>query len=562
MAMAPAPERRVLQEVIFTIGSSLELDEVLGAIARLLSDASGVHACFVYFVEDGGERLVLRAASDPYAHLAGKIALQRGEGLAWWVAERREPAFIRENALADSRVKYIPELEEERFQSLCSVPIIGRAGVIGVISANTEAPREFTDEEVQFLFSSASLLAGAIENARRYERMRSRVRELEDLRQLGETIARAETHEDLLPAVTSWGVRLLRAKSCHLYVLDPSTGVLRLRLSNPPGSGAEASIELWELDRDLPGDGLSDRVTVPLVANNEVLGALVAEGTSEVNLAREVGSQAAVAIKKIDLIERLREKSVVKDFFEQLAGGPALGSHVSGDVEARARRLGCDLAAPHLVLMASAPEDRLERELRLVAPGSLCDRRDDSMRALLRVPPSGETCLVDAIRRVHRKLGKPIFVGVSSLSVGASGIAAGFAEARYALLGTSVLQRAPDVMTYEDLGPYKYLLRMSAEEGSRDGHQDAVARLAEYDRKRSTSLLPTLEQFMRCHGNIIAASEALIVHENTVRQRLRRIEEVSGLDLRREDWLPLEMAVKMWRLREAPGTLRSGASGM
>ena len=86
---------------------------MLEAVVQLLSDASSVHACFVYIVEDGGQRLVLRAASEPYAHLVGQIALARGEGLAWWALEQREPAFIREHALADPRVKYVPELEEE-----------------------------------------------------------------------------------------------------------------------------------------------------------------------------------------------------------------------------------------------------------------------------------------------------------------------------------------------------------------------------------------------------------------------------------------------------------------
>ena len=159
---APPSENRILYEIISTVGSSLELEQVLAAVVRLLSDGSAVHACFVYLVEDGGERLVLHAASDPYADLVGEIALERGEGLAWWAAEHKEPAFTQE-LTSDPRTKFVPELEEEKFQSLLSVPIIARDGtVIGVISLHTEAPREFTDSEVEVLASSASLVAGAV----------------------------------------------------------------------------------------------------------------------------------------------------------------------------------------------------------------------------------------------------------------------------------------------------------------------------------------------------------------------------------------------------------------
>jgi DNA-binding PucR family transcriptional regulator len=90
----------------------------------------------------------------------------------------------------------------------------------------------------------------------------------------------------------------------------------------------------------------------------------------------------------------------------------------------------------------------------------------------------------------------------------------------------------------------------------RDAHRDAVARIAEYDRLRSTSLLRTLEEFLRRRGNISATAEALYVHPNTLRQRLRRIGEISGLDLRKDDWLMVEIAVKMVRLQEALGTAK------
>jgi GAF domain-containing protein len=546
---ADTGESRILYEIISTVGSSLDLKEVLSAVVGLLSDASAVHACFVYLVEDEGERLVLRAASEPYAELVGKIALERGEGLAWWAVERKEPAFT-ENAVTDPRNRFVPELEEERFQSLLSVPIVGKDGdVTGAITLHTEAPREFTDAEVEVLASSASLVAGAIENARLYEEMSQRVDELEHLTELGETLARAETLEELLPAVTKRGLGLLRARASHLYLLDAGTEVLHLRASAPDNAEARLEIGLSELGPELARSGRSATVAVPLVANDELLGLLIAEGTSEVDLARAAANQTAVAIKKIELIERLTEKNLIKDFFEQLAGGTALGG-----LEGRAARLACDLDEAHLVLAAAPPSDELERALAAAAPGSLFDRRDDSIRALLRVPPSGQERLLARIRDAHEGLEAPLAVGISNPCKGAGSFPAGFEEARHALLGTTVLQGTPGVMSYEELGPYKYLLRLPFDAGMRDAHRDAVTRIAEYDRQRSTALLKTLEEFLRRRGNISATAEALYVHPNTLRQRLRRIGEISGLDLRKDDWLMVEIAVKMVKLEQALGT--------
>jgi PucR C-terminal helix-turn-helix domain/GAF domain/GGDEF-like domain len=555
---ARTADDRILYEIISTVASSLRLDEVLASVVRLLSDAAAVHACFVYLAEDGAERLVLAAASEPYSDLVGRIALERGEGLGWWAVERGEAAFIRENALADPRVKYVPELEEERFQSLVAVPMIGRDGEpIGAILLHTEAPREFTDAEVDVLASSASLVGGAIENARLYEETRRRVRELEHLTELGETAARAESRDELLPAVADRARRLLGASACHVYVLDASSDELTLHSSAPPEAAARRAIALSELGPELARSARSASVAVALVATDELLGLLVADDTSEVDLARAVANQAAVALKKIDVIERLTEKNAIKDFFEELAGGRPLP-----DLEARARRIGFDVAARYLVIAASPPDDALEKTIAAAAPGSLFDRRDNLLRGLVRVPRSGETALVERIRSAEgeRERETAVGIGVSSPCSGPESFAAGFEEARHALLGTTVLGESPGVMTYDELGPYKYLLRMSLEEGVRDRHRDAVARLAEYDGRRSTSLLRTLEEFLRRRGNISATAEALYVHPNTLRQRLRRIMELTGIDLRRDDWLMVEIAVKMVKLEQTLGR-EPGAPG-
>lgn len=543
-----AREDSFLSRIVSTVSSSLELDEVLAAVVRLLSDASAVHACFVYLVENGGDRLVLRAASGPYGHLAGKVELKRGEGLAWWAAERREPAFIPDNLLADPRVKYVPELEEEQFQSLLSVPIVRKDGdVIGVISAHTEAPREFTADEVDFLVTAASLVAGAIENASLYGEMRRRVRELEALTELAEAIARVETIEELLPAVADGARRLLDAEACHVYLIDAGADQLGLRLSRPEGAEARASIPLAELGPELSTRSRRGRVAVPLVADDELIGLVVADGTRRVEVARAMAGQVAVGIKKVRLIERLTERNLVTVLFERLAAGKT-----GPELEGLAARLGCDLFQPHLVLAAEPAADALETGLTQLLPGILLDRDGETVRALVRVPRGGAATVTESLRRAQPELGSLVRVGLSGSCENPADYAAGFDEARHALLATVALGRSPAVVAYDELGAHRYVLRLAGEgAGARDAMFESVTRLADYDAQRQTQLLTTLEEFLRRRGNISATAEALFVHPNTLRQRLRRIGELADLDLRHDDWLEIEIAVKLVTIARA-----------
>jgi GAF domain-containing protein len=549
--MSLQTSEKFLQEIVSTVASSIELAEVLPAVVRLMSDASGVHGCFVYLRED--DLLVMRAASPPYERQAGRVRFERGESLAWWAIEHGEPAFIRDNALADPRVKYVRELEEERYQSLLAVPLVGRSGEsIGAITAHTEAPREFTDGEVDFIVASAALVASAIENARLYEETRLRVRELEQLTELAEAIARADALEELLETVAADARPLLGARACHVYLLDPAREELDRVASDPEPGTARQTLGLAELGPELARGGRTSRLAIPLVATGELIGLLVAEGSTRVELGRAIASQVAVGIKKVQVIEQLTEKNLIKDFFEELAGG-----HSRGDLEGRAARLGCDLDQPHVVVVAEPWSDQLARALRAAAPGSLYDHREDSLRALVRLTgPTSETFL-DRLRRAHADLDDAVAIGVSSVCRGEASFADGFAEAQQALVGTAVLSAQPAVLAYDDLGAYKYLLRVAVDGGIRDATVDAVGKLAEYDAQRGAQLLTTLEEFLRRHGSISATSEALYVHPNTLRQRLRRIGELSGLDLRRDDWLAIEIAVKMVKLQQALGAAES-----
>ena len=58
-----------------------------------------------------------------------------------------------------------------------------------------------------------------------------------------------------------------------------------------------------------------------------------------------------------------------------------------------------------------------------------------------------------------------------------------------------------------------------------------VARLSAYDLEHGTNLVETLRAWLDAFGDVAAAAAAMFVHPNTFRYRLRRLTEVSGIDL-------------------------------
>ncbi len=159
-------ENDLLNEVISTIGSTLNLDEVLRHLVDILVRAISCHAAFIYLYNSEKDRLVLASTSEQYQHLVGKIEMALGEGITGWVALTLKPVILKDDAMEDPRFRYFPDLEEEKFQSTMTVPILGKdRHLIGVITMHTIAPYEFSSHHQAFVSNTATLVASAIENA-------------------------------------------------------------------------------------------------------------------------------------------------------------------------------------------------------------------------------------------------------------------------------------------------------------------------------------------------------------------------------------------------------------
>ena len=575
-------ENETLYAVIKTVSSSLDLNRVLRGIVEIATDATGCHACFIYFVE--GDRLVLRAASARYSRFVGEVSFGLDEGLTGWVARTKTPEFIRDNALQDPRMRFVPELEEERFQSMVAVPILAKArDVIGVVVLHTEAPREFDDDVLNFLVHTASLVAGAIENAQLYQETRRRVDALTTLTQLSQALAAVTLREDLYDAVTRGARELLGADACQIYRLDADSDELVLAGSDPPdapalsprpggtalvldlmrrangrgtrGGRRGAARALWP---DLDENAL---LAAPLVDGDEHLGILCCLARREfvdedAELLGAVANQTAVGLKKAELIERLTAENIVKDMFDALAAGSVDAA------EAKAGEARCDLSRPHLFLhVERAPEAgdnapvwpelaaRLEARLRRASPRAFFDSRHDRMRALTPLATDQEAA-AERLRRACEQLAREerVVIGLSDVDRGAASARRRMREAADAARIGRSLVAAGGAVSYDGLGAYKYLVHLELDQAPHDRYRQSVEELIEYDRRRGSRLFETLEQFLADRCSVTASARALYIHPNTVRQRLDRIERVSGLHLPDEDLLSLELALKLARL--------------
>jgi GAF domain-containing protein len=543
-------ESDTLYAIISAVSSSVDLSRVLDGIVDLVTEATECHACFVYIRD--GDRLRLRAASQVYAHLVGRIELGLEEGLTGWVARTGEPAFIPEDALSDPRMKYVPELEEDRFQSMVAVPVPARSGeVLGVVVLHTVAPREFEEDVLNFLVHTASLVAGAIENARLYEEARHRVESLTNLAALSQEIVAVSGREELYAVVTGGVRRLLGCDACQLHLR----------------SDGEAGTELVAAEpRDEPPEPRVER-RAPLRDGDEELGELVAlsagagAGRAEDDeLLQAVANQVALALRKAELIERLTAENLVRDLFEALAAGAL-------DVaEARARTAGHDLDRAHVFVHAlpaggeggrpwPAVAERVEARLRTLDAGALCDAGREALRALLPLRGGSADAQLQSLRRSLEELGvgERVLIGVSAVRSGARDADASLGEARDAAQIAAALSPRGGALAYSELGAYRYLVHLPLEEAPHDRLCSAVERLLDYDERRHTQLAATLEQYLTERRSSATTARRLFIHPNTLRQRLARIEKLSGIELAGEDLLSLELAVKLVRLRRAAG---------
>ncbi|MEV4798636.1 helix-turn-helix domain-containing protein [Nonomuraea sp. NPDC049421] len=120
-------------------------------------------------------------------------------------------------------------------------------------------------------------------------------------------------------------------------------------------------------------------------------------------------------------------------------------------------------------------------------------------------------------------------VGLSGALTGAAAVKGGVEEAGHARRLAE--DRAGGVVTSDEIYTHALLLATVPSDVRRSFSRRLLSPLLDYDRRHQSDLVRTLGVFLDRAGSWNSCAEQLHVHVNTVRYRVRRIEELTGRDL-------------------------------
>jgi GAF domain-containing protein len=170
-AVTHAMFHQILEHVTDSIRASLDLDEVLSSIARVVTEDLRSLGCSIRLLESDGDELELCAAYGLSERYLENASADPGKGV--WDALDGECVAILD-AKSDPLVRHHEEATLEGIGSMLFVPLMIRDKGIGVLSVYTHKQYEFSQDEIQLMEAIGEQCALAIRNAQMYAAIKQR----------------------------------------------------------------------------------------------------------------------------------------------------------------------------------------------------------------------------------------------------------------------------------------------------------------------------------------------------------------------------------------------------
>ena len=191
-------ELRALGEVTQSVNSSVDLETVLTTIVAKATQLSSTEAGAIYVLEEAHQEFHLRATYGMDDRIIAEIRdrhMHIGETAIGKAAEQRMPVQIAD-VQNDPSTPVLDVIVRAGFRALLVIPLLGADRIVGALVVRRKQPGEFPKSTVELLQTFAAQSVLAIQNARLFESVEARTRELakslEDLRTAQDRLVQTE----------------------------------------------------------------------------------------------------------------------------------------------------------------------------------------------------------------------------------------------------------------------------------------------------------------------------------------------------------------------------------
>ncbi|MBF6619373.1 MAG: GAF domain-containing protein [Patulibacter sp.] len=600
---APVPAASYTQviaafgDVTEALGDLRDLDELLRLIARRICDLVGVQRCSIYLREERNQLFRGRVG-----HWHRNIDEQIKRLTAGGVAD----AFTREIvqtkapvALQDARSDPRPvrsAMLAWKVRSMLGVPMVLQGDVIGIAYLDDhEHPRTYSREDEAIASAFADLAAIAISQARLTSDLRERLATTAKQISLMRRAAVADDHltelvlerrnlREIAAAISQ-----LTAKPCAIHDGDGR----RVAVGTPPGTTEKVVPRILERDtrnhpdvrsalegvRDsrpavvgpMPYAGVHHRYLIaPVATTEDHWGDLVIqEHQSRLSNFDLLVARRAAMIIAWEMSAERRAVAAEWNVRGALAAELIRGNRDPIAVERRAEHLGVRLDAPHVICVVAArpgtdaplPDARALTDAFQEVAGDdepLVTGVTEGIAVILPLPADTDdrAGIEQTQERARRALDAlspdgQLLAGISTPCRSGDGYPRAFDQVCQVVRCLETYDGSADnaVLSATELGAGRLFLATSSAAEAAQFVGETLGPMLE-DRS-ADELLRTLQAFFQADRSVRRASQALDVHENTIRYRLARVEDLTGLAVSNDsdDQFSVQLALLILRLQ-------------
>ncbi|MCL5734470.1 MAG: PucR family transcriptional regulator ligand-binding domain-containing protein [Actinobacteria bacterium] len=357
--------------------------------------------------------------------------------------------------------------------------------------------------------------------------------------------------------------------------LDVSLEVLSASGSIPAPSDIEKSLHTSRVREQFSALGRSGKLfhvqeegvpamfVLPVVSGHQGQGYICAiSEAQELSQMEMMVLEHSATIASLEIAQdRVRFETEVRlkgDFVDEVISG---GAATTDSLLRRGAFLGCDLSQGATVILLGVDEfeglvsrkaldqEQLERRMekyfsrcsRYVSasePSSLVSLKSGHVIVFLCGKTAQDAVAVGRIAQVLQGFGRSeadlsISVGIASHVPEPSEMGRGYQEALVALKVGRKLGGPGSLVHFGDVGTYRLLLDIWERDPDqvRSLYEETIAPIDHYDATNGTQLTKTLSTFLTNDESLIKTASDLYAHRHTIRYRLEKIAELTGLSV-------------------------------